>query len=208
MPYRPTCVTLLSPYFNLSIYGPICQLRKAWLFEIRWVHTEVLLFYLILVMKYLENRANTAMSSVRHYSTIFSHVTHLSVLCTHVISLPSQMSDNINDITSVTNPMEQSQEIHFLPSTPRWQESSNGTSPTYMNSVQAINFIYKRYNLSLSLFFCDQISCQISTKSLSSPYVHVLSIAFSLICLNLNIFLNLCYNFASKDDIINIQKAY
>jgi len=72
-----------------------------------------------MVVKCLENRANTAMRSVRHYSTNFFHVTHLSALFTRVISLPSQMSDNIHDITSVTNPMEQSQEIYFLFSKPR-----------------------------------------------------------------------------------------
>jgi len=47
MPYRPTYVTLLSPYFNLSVYGPICKLRKSWLFEIRLVDTEVLFFCLL-----------------------------------------------------------------------------------------------------------------------------------------------------------------
>ena len=140
MSHRPTYATLLSPYFNLSVCRSVHKFRKAWLFELCLVHTEVLFFYLILVVKCLKNRANTATRSVRYHSTIFSHATHLSVLFTHAIFLPSAMSDNINDITSVTNLTEQSQEIRFLLSILRWHESSNGTSPTYMNSVQATNY--------------------------------------------------------------------
>ena len=115
MPYRPTYLTLMSPYFNFSVYRPICILRKLYCLNlVYFIQKYFPSVHLILVVQCLENRAYTAMSSARHYSPVFSHVTHLSVLFTHVISLPSQMSIHINDITSVTNPMELSQEIQFL----------------------------------------------------------------------------------------------